>query len=217
MAFAFDLVKTAFTGLPPPYTKIATDMLKLLKGRAARALALGLLAAALTACASTPAPVYPGLRGRAPQVAPTPYDANSPPRVVDPRANLQCVPYARAMSGVEIYGDANTWWARAEGRYLRSTLPASGSVLVVRGYYGPGRGHVSVVREVVSDRVLRVDHANWLNNGEISIGVPVLDVSPNNDWSQIRVWHIPGGHWGGRVYRVEGFIHPFTFAAFAAG
>jgi hypothetical protein len=38
----------------------------------------------------------------------------------------------------------------------------------------------------------------------------VLDVSPNNDWSQVRVWHIPGGHWGGRVYSVEGFIHPFA-------
>lgn len=184
-----------------------------LKGRAARALALGLLAAALTACASTPAPVYPGLRGRAAEVAPIPYDPNSPPRVTDARANLQCVPFAREMSGVEIYGDANTWWVRAQGRYLRSTIPASGSVLVIRGYYGPGRGHVAVVREVVSARVLRVDHANWLNNGEISVGVPVLDVSPNNDWSQIKVWHIPGNHWGGRTYRVEGFIHPFALAA----
>ena len=184
-----------------------------LKGRAARALALGLIAAALTACASTPAPVYPGLRGRSIEVAPIPYDPNSPPRVADARANLQCVPFARDRSGVEIYGDANTWWVRAEGRYPRSMLPASGSVLVIRGYYGPGRGHVAVVREVVSARVLHVDHANWLNNGEISVGVPVMDVSPHNDWSQIRVWHIPGGHWGGRVYRVEGFIHPFALTA----
>jgi len=188
-------------------------MTKLLKGRAARALALGLMAAVLTACATTPAPVYPGLRGRSAEVAPIPYDPSAPPHVADARAGLQCVPFAREMSGVEIYGDANTWWARAEGRYPRSTLPASGAVLVVRGYYGPGRGHVSVVREVVSARVLRVDHANWLNNGEISVSVPVMDVSPHNDWSQIRVWHIPGGHWGGRVYRVEGFIHPFTLTA----
>lgn len=184
-------------------------MMWVLKERAARALALGLMAAALTACASTPAPVYPGLRGRAPAIN-APYEPDAPPRVADARANLQCVPYARDLSGIEIYGNANTWWSRAEGRYPRSTVPASGSVLVVRGYYGPGRGHVAVVREVISERILKVDHANWLNNGEISVGVPVLDVSPNNDWSQIKVWHIPGGHWGGRTYRVEGFIHPFA-------
>ncbi len=183
-----------------------------LKGRAARALALGLMAAVLTACATTPAPVYPGLRGRSPEIAPIPYDPSTPPHVADARANLQCVPFARRLSGVDIYGDANTWWAKADGRYPRSGLPAAGAVLVMRGYYGPGRGHVAVVREVISERLLRVDHANWLNNGEISVGVPVMDVSPNNDWSQVRVWHIPGRHWGGRVYNVEGFIHPFSFA-----
>jgi hypothetical protein len=213
VAGGFDLVKTAFTGPPPDCGKFAFDMMWLLKGRAARALALGLMAAALTACASTPAPVYPGLRGRTPALAAIPYDPSAPPHVADAGAKLQCVPYARQISGVEIYGDANTWWARAEGRYPRSTLPASGAVLVVRGFYGPGRGHVAVVREVVGQRLLRVDHANWLNRGEISVSVPVMDVSPNNDWSQIRVWHIPGGHWGGRVYQVEGFIHPFSYTA----
>ncbi|HRP12456.1 MAG TPA: CHAP domain-containing protein [Terricaulis sp.] len=172
------------------------------------------MAAALTACASTPAPVYPGLRGRAPvQADAPPFNPNAPPHIADARANLQCVPFARRESGIELYGDANTWWAKAEGRYPRSAYPASGAVLVVEGYYGPGRGHVAVVREVIDARILRVDHANWLNNGEISLGVPVLDVSPHNDWSQIRVWHIPGGHWGGRVYRVEGFIHPFALTA----
>lgn len=207
------MVKAAFTGLPLLCGNITAKMGRLLKSGAARALALGLLAAALTACASTPAPVYPGLRGRTPVVAPIPYDPAAPPRVVDAAANLQCVPYARNASGVEIYGDANTWWGKAEGRYPRSSLPAAGSVLVMRGYYGPGRGHVAVVREVIGARMLRVDHANWLNRGEVSVGVPVLDVSANNDWSEARVWHIPGGHWGGRVYRVEGFIHPFAFAA----
>ncbi len=83
----------------------------------------------------------------------------------------------------------------------------------MRGYNNPGRGHVAVVRRIESSRVIFVDHANWLNGGEISVGVPVLDVSPNNDWSEIRVWHIPGAHWGGRVYDVEGFIHPFTLQA----
>ena len=29
---------------------------------------------------------------------------------------LQCVPYARQVSGIQIYGDAWTWWDQAEGR-----------------------------------------------------------------------------------------------------
>ena len=169
------------------------------------------MAVALAACAGAPAPVSVG--GWAPERAtarPTlPYDAGSPPRVVDYSANLQCVPFARQASGISIYGDAHTWWRQAAGRYPRSNLPAPGSVLVVRGYNNPGRGHVAVVARIENDRVIIVDQANWLNGGEISVGVPVLDVSRDNDWSEIRVWHIPGNHWGGRVYGVEGFIHPF--------
>lgn len=189
------------------------------KRMAVQALVLGLAACALSACASTPAPVA-GVAARAsapaalrPRLEPLPYDPGAPPHVLDAAANLQCVPFARRESGIEIYGNANTWWRSAAGRYPRSSSPAPGSVAVIEGYYGPGRGHVAVVREIVSERVLRVDHANWLNNGEISVNVPVLDVSPNNDWSQVRVWHIPGGHWGGRVYTVEGFIHPFALPA----
>lgn len=184
--------------------------------RTARALALGLMAAALTACASTPAPISTNALGRYGNVAALPrppFDPDSPPRIADARARLQCVPFARDASGVEIYGDANTWWRQAAGRYPRSNSPAPGAVLVTRGYNNPGRGHVAVVTHVESSRIIRVDQANWLNNGEISVGVPVIDVSPNNDWTEVRVWHIPGGHWGGRVYVAEGFIHPFTLMA----
>ncbi len=165
------------------------------------------MAVALAACASTPAPVEWAGRGPAPTAAP--YNPDAAPRVLDSSLRLQCVPYARNASGIEIYGNANTWWAQAAGRYPRSSSPGPGAVLVMRGYYGPGRGHVAVVMEVASSRVLRVDHANWLNGGEISVGVPVLDVSPRNDWSQVRVWYVPGGYWGGRTYQAEGFIHPF--------
>ena len=179
--------------------------------RAARALSLGLAAALLTACASTPAP-FTDIVGEQP-VESAPEEFGADPRVVDYAANLQCVPFARRESGVEIYGNANTWWRQAAGRYPRSQVPAAGSVIVIRGHNNPGRGHVAVVRRIESDRVIFVDQANWLNGGEISVSVPVLDVSPNNDWSEIRVWHIPGAHWGGRVYSVEGFIHPFTLSA----
>ncbi|MDX2276467.1 MAG: CHAP domain-containing protein [Hyphomonadaceae bacterium] len=127
--------------------------------------------------------------------------------VADRRARLQCVPFAREEAGVEIYGNANTWWAQAEAAgYVRAEAPTEGAVIVLRGYATTRRGHVGVVREVVSERMIIVDHANWLNGGEITRNVPVRDVSPNNDWSQVQVWHVPGRQWGARTYSVQGFI-----------
>jgi hypothetical protein len=204
----------AFTGCQPNWFKIALEMVVWMGVGPARALALGLMAAVLTACASTPAPIAAGGSVRpAPREALPRWEGAEEPRVADAGAGLQCVPYARQLSGVSIYGDANTWWRQAAGRYPRSSRPAPGSVLVLQGYNTTARGHVAVVTHIDSDRLLRVDHANWLNNGEISVGVPVLDVSPDNDWSEIRVWHIPGGHWGGRIYQAQGFIHPFSLQA----
>ena len=66
--------------------------------------------------------------------------------------------------------------------------------------------NVAVVREVVSPRLIIVDHSNWLNTGEITRDVPIRDVSEAGDWSQVQVWNVPGRHWGGRTYRVQGFI-----------
>lgn len=139
---------------------------------------------------------------RAPDAAyePTAYVANR-------RSRLQCVPFARREAGVEIYGNANTWWRQAAAAgYEQTADPSEGAVIVLRGYATSTRGHVGVVREVVSERLIIVDHANWLNGGEITRNVPVRDVSPNNDWSQVQVWHVPGRHWGGRTYTVQGFI-----------
>ena len=189
-----------------------------------RAVLAGVAGLAATACASagrapivyvgkpsspaaTPPPSLPA--PAPPELTSIPFDAASPPVVVNDQPYLECVPYARSVSGIEIWGDAVTWWAHAASRYVRSSRPAPGSVLVLRGYNDETRGHVSYVREVVSQRLLRIDHANWLKGGEISLNVPVIDVSPNNDWSQVRVWHIPGGYWGGRAYEAEGFIHPY--------
>lgn len=194
-------------------------MVWILGRRPARFVGLGLVALLLAACATAPAPVRLGANtpfGDQPPAEAAPFNPDSPPRIVDQSAGLQCVPFARRASGIQIFGNANTWWAQASGRYPRSRMPAPGAVLVTRGFNDPGRGHVAVVTEIVSSRVIRVDHANWLNAGEISVGVPVLDVSPDNDWSQVRVWHIPGGHWGGRVYEAEGFIHAFAMHAAAS-
>jgi surface antigen len=130
------------------------------------------------------------------------------PAIARLSARFQCVPYAREQSGVEIRGDAVTWWRQAAGRYERVQTPQTASVIVMRGYRNPNRGHVAVVRHVLSERSIIIDHANWLASGEITVNVPVVDVSPKNDWSQVRVWHIPTKTWGRRVYNVQGFILP---------
>ncbi len=164
------------------------------------------MALALAACATAPAPIARGPSSPAPPSQGGAWDRG--PELERPASPLQCVPFARAMSGIEIYGDAHTWWVQAEGKFPRSNLPAAGSVLVLRGYATANRGHVAVVREVVSEREILVDQANWMNEGEITRRVPVMDVSPANDWSQVRVYWLPTRSMGVRVYEVQGFIHP---------
>ena len=119
-----------------------------------------------------------------------------------------CAVYAREHSNVAIYGDAYTWWDQAAGRYERSSQPAQGAVMVLADYAGPKHGHLAVVTEVVSAREIRVDHANWLNDGNIYLNTPVMDVSDANDWSEVRFWNTRDGHLGGNSYTVQGFILP---------
>jgi surface antigen len=119
---------------------------------------------------------------------------------------MQCVPYAREHSGIKIFGDAYTWWDKAEGKYPRTSLPVSGTVMVLNNYAGDTRGHLAVVRRLVSPREIRVDHANWLDDGSIYVNDPVEDVSSDNDWSVVRVFNLQTGAWGGRLYPVQGFI-----------
>ena len=187
---------------------------------AGKAAAIGLLALLASACAtSRPAPIAyaatrpPAATAATPRAIPPPILPATPdtstPFIITDQPHSECVPYARNISGVQIWGDAVTWWAQAENKYVRSTRPAEGSVLVLRGWNDDRRGHVSVVKEIIDARTIRVDHANWMRGGEISINVPVTDVSPDNDWSQVRIWHVPGGYWGGRTYQVQGFIHPY--------
>lgn len=126
----------------------------------------------------------------------------------DGRKPMQCVPYAREHSGIRIYGDAYTWWDKAAGKYPRGTLPEPGSVMVLNNYAGEARGHLAVVRRLVSAREIRVDHANWLDDGSIYVNDPVEDVSSGNDWSVVRVYNLKTGGWGARLYPVEGFIGP---------
>jgi len=78
--------------------------------------------------------------------------------------------------------------------------------MVLNNYAGASRGHVAVVRRVIGPREIRVDHANWLDDGSIYVNDPVEDVSSDNDWSAVRVYNLKTGGWGGKVYPVQGFI-----------
>jgi hypothetical protein len=123
----------------------------------------------------------------------------------------QCVPFARAASGIQIYGDAWTWWDQAEGRYDRGHAPRPGAVIVFAKSGRLPLGHVAVVSRVVEKRVVMLTHANWSRvNGErghAEQDVTLFDVSPDNDWSQVKVWYRDSDGLGGSIYSVAGFIY----------
>lgn len=121
---------------------------------------------------------------------------------------LQCVPYARELSGILIRGDAWTWWDSAKGRYARGQEPQVGAVLTMKKTRRLRLGHLAVVKRVVDSRTIIVDQANWLNRGRIHLNSAVRDVSPKNDWSAVRVWYTPGARYGSRTYPIHGFIYP---------
>jgi len=124
---------------------------------------------------------------------------------------LQCVPFARAESGVEIRGNAKTWWSQAAGTYQRGEEPRKGAVMAFAGTRGMPLGHVAVVKKIVSDREILIDHANWSpingRRGQIERNVRVVDVSNAGDWSMVRVWYAPIGDLGLRANPVQGFIY----------
>ncbi len=116
-----------------------------------------------------------------------------------------CVPFARDLSGIQIYGNANQWWEKAKGDYARSQAPAAGSVLAFKSTPKIPMGHVAVVSNVLSDRVIHLDHANWTKN-RVSTQMVAMDVSPRNDWSAVRLESAPGSLGG--TYPTHGFIYP---------
>lgn len=120
---------------------------------------------------------------------------------------LECVPYARQLSGIRIHGDAHTWWKQAKGRYARGTEPRVGAVLAIEPYRNSPLGHVATVSRIIDARTILVSHANWSVPGQIERNVTVLDVSPENDWSEVRVWYAPAHNLGTSHWPVAGFIY----------
>jgi surface antigen len=121
---------------------------------------------------------------------------------------LQCVPFAREVSGIEIRGNANTWWGQAAGRYERGHVPVEGAVMAFKATRGMPIGHVAMVSRIVSDREVLLTHANWSRRGGIERDVRAIDVSTAGDWSAVRVWYAGNGDLGTSSYPLAGFIYP---------
>ncbi|MGB0720379.1 MAG: CHAP domain-containing protein, partial [Bdellovibrionales bacterium] len=125
--------------------------------------------------------------------------------------HMQCVPYARDVSGISIRGDAHTWWDQAKGRYVRTHTPQVGAVMVLSKTKRLKYGHVAVVKRIIDKRTIEVEHTNW--GGDLKSrcvvyeNMPVIDSSPNGDWSRARFYHYASGSFGSN-YKVSGFILP---------
>ncbi len=123
---------------------------------------------------------------------------------------IQCVTFARADTGIELSGNASAWWYNAAGVYQRGGRPEAGAVLNFRANGSMRMGHVAVVNQVMNSRTINIDHANWGGPGAVRGGVSrdisVVDVSPNNDWTAVRV---ALGHTAqfGSIYPTYGFIY----------
>jgi surface antigen len=123
----------------------------------------------------------------------------------------QCVPFARLISGIQIFGDARTWWNQAMGKYETGVQPKAGAVLCFKPTERMKLGHVAVVSQVLTERIVQITHANWSpiegSRGKVEKDVTLVDVSPAGDWSQVKVWYDPSRDLGGSTYPTYGFIY----------
>lgn len=120
-------------------------------------------------------------------------------------SRLQCVPYAREVSHIDLSGNAFLWWAEAAGRYARGNQPEIGSVLNFRSIGRMPLGHVAVVTAVLDSRTILVTQANWVP-GTITNDVTVQDVSADNNWTEVQV-ELGDTSTMGSTYPTYGFIY----------
>jgi surface antigen len=146
-------------------------------------------------------------------LAPAPESAAFPAVGIHPYTGelVQCVPYARQITGIDLLGDAWTWWDGAAGKYERGHAPRRFAVLVLSRTHRLKLGHVAVVVDVESPRQIRVTHANFgsdnISRHVIYDSMPAIDVSPENDWTLVRFWNYQANAWG-TLYAAYGFIYP---------
>lgn len=119
----------------------------------------------------------------------------------------QCAPYARKISGIQIFGNAHSWWGQAAGRYERGDEPVEGAVMSFAPTARMRLGHVAMVSKVIDDRKVLLTHANWSRRGGVEKDVIAIDVSARGDWSEVKVWYASNGGLGTSTYPVNGFIY----------
>lgn len=125
---------------------------------------------------------------------------------------IECVPYARSRSGIQIFGNADTWWSQAK---TKGSKPYVGSVMSMPKQGATALasyGHVAFVASVISSTEIIVDHANWdAPQGSIFTGVKVRDISGN--WTRIQIENTPGSGYGSTTYIIDGFVYPLGMTA----
>jgi len=77
----------------------------------------------------------------------------------------------------------------------------------VRPYGNSRLGHVAAVSRVIDSRTVLLKHANWSEPGLIEDNVKAVDVSPGNDWSEVRIWFAPTQSLGTGHWPLYGFIY----------
>ncbi|WP_116090435.1 CHAP domain-containing protein [Sphingomonas crusticola] len=133
--------------------------------------------------------------------------ALSVPSAANAQTFWQCAPFARVFSGIQLFGAAGSWWNQAIGKYAQGSAPKLGSVLVFKAIGSMRSGHVATVTQVISDRLIKVTHANWGVRGQVERDVTVIDASAKGDWSAVKVWYGPIHDIGIKAYPTYGFIY----------
>ncbi len=123
----------------------------------------------------------------------------------------QCVPYARSRSGIQISGDAYTWWGKAKSKGSKPYVGAVMSMPKQGGGPLGQSGHVAFVARVISSTEIIIDHANWDGQETRHLGVKVRDVSGN--WTSVNIENTPGSGYGPSAYTIDGFIYPLGMTA----
>jgi surface antigen len=133
--------------------------------------------------------------------------ALSAPTAANAQTFWQCAPFARMFSGVQLFGAAAGWWNQAVGKYAQGHAPKAGAVLVFKAAGSMRSGHVATVTKIISDRMIKVTHANWSRRGGVENDVSVIDTSAKGDWSSVKVWYGPIKDIGIRAFPTYGFIY----------
>lgn len=127
-------------------------------------------------------------------------------------APVNCVQFVERTTDMAIRGNAWQWWESAADLYTRGRQPSPNAVMVFAKSGHLRSGHLAVVTGQIDRRTVLVDHANWSpvggRRGRVEHAVKIVDVSPANDWSQVRVWYGPASDIGQTVYAINGFVYP---------